>query len=65
MSPERKKEIDMILRKTEEDMKREDFDPMKAGIPLDEFLKIQAKKREIRHQKKMDTNFNDREVHFR
>lgn len=30
MSPERKKEIDMILRKTEEEMKREDFDPMKA-----------------------------------
>lgn len=32
----------MILRKTEE-MKREDFDPMKAGIPLDEFLEQRQK----------------------
>lgn len=51
MDIERKIEIDQILRKTEEEMKREDFDPMKAGIPLEEFLKIQAKKREMRNQK--------------
>ncbi len=41
MCDERKREIDQILKKTEEDMKREDCDPRK-GIPRDEFLKRQG-----------------------
>lgn len=51
MDKVRKIEIDKILMKTEEEMKSENFDPRKEGIPLDEFLKIQAKKRELRNQK--------------
>lgn len=51
MDKKRKIEIDHILKKTEEEMKRKDFDPLNAGIPLEEFLKIQAKKRELRNQK--------------
>lgn len=34
-----RKRIDMILKKTEEEITRKDFDPKKAGIPLDSFLK--------------------------
>ena len=44
MDKARKVEIDRLLKKTEEEMKREDFDPMKAGIPLEKFLKRQAKR---------------------
>ncbi len=43
MCDERKKEINQILKKTEEDMKRENFDPRKEGIPWDEFLKRQGR----------------------
>lgn len=72
MDIERKREIDKILMKTEEEMKREDFDPMKAGIPLEEFLKIQAKKREMRNQKmynlkvseSFDEELNETEDHI-
>ena len=45
MDEQRKKEIDMILKKTEEEMTKKDFNPKKAGIPLDSFLKEWEKKK--------------------
>ena len=39
MDEQPEEKIDMILKKTEEEIIRKDFDPKKTGIPVDSFLK--------------------------